>query len=225
MAIGDGIFVLGDAMKRLLYTIVALWALTMPLGARADCSGWVDCLFGFTERTEVRNDRMLEQSRIAAERDRQIADIAAQQREREAAAFLEAERLRQQGLLSEAQARAQVEQYKASLQALVAEKVENIRAGADTQIAALQGQAQIATAGITEIGATERTRIAWGWGFSFAVLIVIGAIVWRRLDPRWVALPDQTDRRRLGPGYAMTLEDIRRRGESVEIVYHENERY
>ncbi len=212
-------------MKRLLYTIVALWALTMPLGARADCSGWVDCLFGFTKRTEVRNDRMLEQSRIAAERDRQIANIAAQQQEREAAAMLEAERLRQQGILSEAQARAQVEQYKAALQALVDEKVENIRAGADTQIAALQGQAQIATAGITEIGATERTRIAWGWGFSFAVLIVIGAIVWRRLDPRWAALPDYTDRRRLGPGYAMTLEDIRRREESVEIVYYENNRH
>lgn len=212
-------------MKRLLYTIIALWALTMPLGARADCSGWVDCLFGFTERTEVRNDRMLEQSRIAAERDRQIADIAAQQQEREAAAMLEAERLRQQGLLSEAQARAQVEQYKAALQALVDEKVENIRAGADTQIAALQGQAVIAVAGITEQYATERARLAWGWGFGCAILLVIGAIVWRRLDPRWVALPDHTDRRRLGPGYAMTLEDIRRRGESVEIVYHENNRY
>lgn len=211
-------------MKHLIYTLVALWALAIPLGARAGCTGFVDCLFGFTERTEVRNDRMIEQSRIAAERDRQIADIAAQQQESEAAALLEAERLRQQGLLSEAQARAQVEQYKASLQALVDEKVENIRSGADTQIAALQGQAQIATAGITEIGATERARIAWGWGFGFAVLIVIGAIIWRRLDPRWAVLPDYTDRRRLPPGYAMTLEDIRRRGESVEIVYYENNR-
>lgn len=224
-------------MKTVIAIVVAIYALGLPLGAKADCTGFIDCLFGMTERTEIRNDRMIEEARIRAQQEAETARIVAEQEQREAdaqrAADVEIERIKQQQFATEAQRdqaiaaeQARLEQYKAGLQALVDEKSENIRAQALTQIAALQGQAQIATAGITETGATERTRIAWGWGFAVVVVVVVWrlmALRTKQQTEQWRALEAQRQEQ-LAAGI---VERIQQNGAQLELrtVKHEINRY
>lgn len=182
------------------FVFVVTAAILLPKPAYA-CSGLLDCAFGWTERTEVRTAAETEQARIAAQRDAEVTRIEGEAQARIADAQKEVERVRQQQFQTEsdrdvaiAQAQAQVDQYKASIQALVDEKTENIRAGADTQIAALQGQAQIAIAGITETGSTERYRIAGGWIFATVAIVLVALLIisaMRKQQRQVVLLPHQ----------------------------------
>lgn len=157
-------------MRLILACIVIIIAL-LPQPAKA--CGWLDCWFGWTERTEVK-----------AERDRQIAEIESAADERMKQAEIELERVRQQQYESEtaraiaiANAEAQVEQYKAMLEALVAEKTAIIQAMADMQSTSLENQAEMGIAAITETGLTERMRIAGGWSFAIILVVAIAYMV------------------------------------------------
>ena len=169
-------------MKRI--AVIAVLTLAMlPATAQASCSGFIDCLFGFTERTEVRSAAQTEQARIDAQAAAEVARIEAEQAERVRQADAEVERVKQQQYATNAQrdiAIAQIEQqaaqYKASIAALTAERLAGIQANADSQIQALQSQAEIATAGILETGKTERYRIVGGWAFAI-VAIVLGGLL------------------------------------------------
>lgn len=169
-------------MKRTA-VIVALTLAMLPATAQASCSGWVDCLFGFTERTEVRSAAQTEQARIDSQAATEIARIEAEQAERVRQADAEVERVRQQQFATNAQrdiAIAQIEQqaaqYKASIAALTAERLAGIQANADSQIQSLQSQAEIATAGILETGKTERYRIVGGWAFAIVAVVLVGVL-------------------------------------------------
>ena len=105
------------------FAVIAALALSMlPATAQASCSGFIDCLFGFTERTEVRSAAETEQARIDAQAAAEVARIEAEQAERLRQADAEVERVRQQQYATEAQrdiaianVQAQVDQYKASI--------------------------------------------------------------------------------------------------------------
>ena len=161
--------------------IVAVALAMLPATAYASCSGFIDCLFGFTERTEVRSAAETEQARIEAAAAADVAKIQAEQAERVRQADAEVERVKQQQYATNAQrdiAVAQVEQqaqqYRATVAALTAERLAGIQANADSQIAALQAQAEIATAGILE---TERYRIVGGWTFAIVAIVLAGLLV------------------------------------------------
>lgn len=211
-------------MKQLVI-VAALVALLWPAKASASCSGFIDCLFGFTERTEVRNAAATEQARIQAQRDAETARIEAEAQERVRLADAEVERVKQLRFESEAdrdiaiaQAEQQAEQYKAMIAGLTDEKIAGIDASAETQIAALQAQAEIAQAGILETGRTERTRIVGGW--TFAGLVVVGIVLivlyWFRRQGGNVVilLPDGTER----PALPWYNEQLEIRGVQHEII-------
>lgn len=188
----------------LIVTIAA--ALLWPATAQASCSGWLDCIFGFTERTEVRAGRDVEQARIQAAAQADIARIQAEQAERVRQADIEVERVRQMQFQSEAQrdiaiaqAQQQAEQYKAMIAGLTAEKVSGIQSNADTQIAALQAQAQIAIEGITQTGQTERYRIAGGWTFAVVAIVLVALLLMAAMRRRHtvVLLADPSQIRQL----------------------------
>lgn len=169
-------------MKRIA-VIVALILLAMPTPAKA-CSGLFDCMFGWTDRAEVRSAAETEQARIDAQAAAEVARIEAEQAERVRQADAEVERVRQQQYATNAQrdiAIAQIEQqaaqYKASIAALTAERLAGIQANADSQIQALQSQAEIATAGILETGKTERYRIVGGWAFAIVAVVLVGLLL------------------------------------------------
>lgn len=169
-------------MKRIA-VIAALVLLAMPTQAKA-CSGIFDCMFGWTDRAEVRSAAETEQARIDAQAAAEVARIEAEQAERVRQADAEVERVKQQQYATEAQrdiaianAQAQVDQYKASIAALTAERLAGIQANADSQIQALQSQAEIAIAGITETGTTERYRIVGGWTFAVVAIVLAGLLV------------------------------------------------
>ena len=173
-----------------------VWSVT-PTVASASCSGFIDCLLGMTERAEVRAERDVEQERIRAQRDAEVAKIEAEATERVRQADAEVERVKQmqfetaaQRDIAIAQAQAQVDQYKASIAALTAERLAGIQSNADSQMAALQAQAEIATAGILETGKTERYRIVGGWAFAIVAIGLLGllAVLYIR------RLPMTTDR-------------------------------
>lgn len=210
-------------MRKILW-IVVLWAVLAPLGAKADCTGLIDCMFGFTKRTEVRNERMVEEARINADKEAEIERLKLEQAQQEALADQEIERIKQQQFATEAardeaiaREQARVAEYKASLQALVDEKVENIRAGADTQISALTNQALIAQAGITQTGMTERYRIAGWWAFVIVVVILLGALFMMRAaqDHRRLVLLEQ---QRLQLEQQRYMAQIQATGERLELV-------
>jgi hypothetical protein len=163
--------------------IVVVATVLLPTPAYASCSGFIDCLFGFTERTEVRSAAETEQARIEATANADIARIQAEAQERVRMADAEVERVRQLQYQTEAdrdiaiaQIQRQADEYRAMIDGLTSEKIAGIQSNADTQIAALQGQAQIAIEGITQTGSTERYRIAGGWTFAI-VLAVLAAII------------------------------------------------
>lgn len=180
-------------MRRIV-VIAALAMAMLPATAQASCSGWLDCAFGWTDREVVRSAAQTEQARIDAQAAAEVARIEAEQAERVRQADAEVERVKQQQYATNAQrdiAIAQIEQqaaqYKASIAALTAERLAGIQANADSQIQALQSQAQIAIAGITETGATERYRIVGGWAFAIVVIVLAGlllALYFRRLPMR-----------------------------------------
>lgn len=171
-------------MRKTLLIVTIAAAIFLPTTAQASCSGFIDCLFGMTERTEVRAQRDVEQARIEAAAQADIARIQAEQAERVRQADAEVERVRQLQYQSEAdrdvaiaQAQQQAEQYKAMIGGLTAEKVSGIQSNADTQIAALQAQAQIAIEGITQTGQTERYRIVGGWTFAVVAIVLIAVLL------------------------------------------------
>lgn len=173
-------------MKRilLLLTVPFLLLVITPKTAQASCTGFIDCLFGFTERTEVRAEHAVEKARIDAAAAADIARIQAEQAERLRQADAEVERIRQQQYATEAQrdiaianAQVQVDQYKATIAALTAERLAGIQSNADSQIAALQAAAEIHVEGITQTGTTERYRIVGGWAFSIVAIILAALLV------------------------------------------------
>ncbi len=159
-----------------------LW-LGTPTTAQASCSGFLDCLLGMTERTEIRNTRMIEVERIKADAAANVARVEGEADAHIKQAEAEVERVRQLQFESEAQrdiaiaqAQTQADQYKAMIAGLTDEKIAGIQANADTQIVALQEQARIAVAGITETGQTERFRIVGGWS-AVIVTSILAALV------------------------------------------------
>lgn len=214
-------------MKTALLTTVTIWALLQPSAAKA-CSGFIDCLFGFSERVETRQTQMTERQQIEAQRDQEIARIQAQQAERERMADIEVERVRQQQYATEAQRdiavaaeQARAEQYKASIRAIVDKEVASIMAASNTQITALQEQSKIAIEGITQTGQTERYRIVGGWAFAIVIAIVLG-IVFVRFSQRqqdWLMLQQIEQQRRLGQHW----NQIQQNSDKVEIVMVRND--
>lgn len=217
-------------MKRNIILLAAVVALLLPTPAYA-CSGFIDCLFGFTERTNIRAERDAELARIEAERDRQVADINALAQERVKAAEAQVEQVKQQRYESEAardvaiaQAQAQADEYKAMVAALSSEKIAGIDANAQTQIVALQEQARIATQGILQTGKTERYRIVGGWTFAIVALLVIALLIIRlmvhreRYVPQTRVLPGE--RRQLS-GHQSAYIEARR--SKAEVVYYEED--
>lgn len=193
-------------MKYTAIVIVVLAALLLPATAQASCSGFIDCLFGMTERTEVRAERDVEKARIEADAQAEIARIEGEAQARITQAEAEVERVRQLQYQSEAdrdiaiaQANAKAEEYKAMIAGLTSEKIAGIQSNADTQIAALQAQAQIAIEGITQTGQTERWRVAFGWVTVIAVVIALafGWYNWLRRTQTVMVLPEQATARRL----------------------------
>lgn len=161
----------------------AFWLVPTP--AKACGLLEFDCIFGFSQRTQIRADRDLDQARIEAAAQADIARIQGEAEARIKQAEAEVERVRQLQYQSEAdrdiaiaQANAKSEEYKAMIAGLTSEKVAGIQSNADTQIAALQAQAQIAVEGITQTGQTERWRIGGGW-LAVIVLVVVIAVGWR----------------------------------------------
>lgn len=168
----------------------------------------LDCILGFSNRTQIRAERDVEEARIEAAAQAEIARIQGEADARIKQAEAEVERVKQQRYQSEAdrdiaiaQAQAQAEQYKAMIAGLTSETVAGIQSNADTQIAALQAQAQIAIAGITETGATERWRVAGGW-LAVVVLVIVMVVGWRAWlqrpqAPPVVMLPNEPSAKRL----------------------------
>jgi len=190
-------------MKKIIIA-VAILAAMIPATAKADCSGFLDCLFGFSARVETRQAAMTERSRIQAQSAEEIAHIQAESDERVRLADAEVERIKQMRFESErdkdiaiAQANAKAEEYKAMIAGLTSEKVAGIQSNADTQIAALQAQARIAVEGITQTGQTERWRVAFEWATVIVGLIIMGASILY-----WL--------RRQGSRVVMVLPDVRR---------------
>lgn len=158
---------------------LALPAALQPQAVRA-CSGWIDCWLGMTERTEVRTAAETDQAIIAAQAAEDIARINGEQAEQLRLADAEVERVKQEQYATEAardlaiaQTTASIELYKASLQAVVAERVESIQRNSEMQIATLHESASIAIEGITQVGLTERTRIIGSWAFYIILVLAI----------------------------------------------------
>ena len=166
-----------------IFALSVVAALTLQPAHAYACSGILDCAFGWTERTEVRAARDIEQERIKAQAQQEIARIQGESDAHIKQAEAEVERVRQMQFQSEAQrdiaiaqAHQQAEEYKAMIAGLTDEKLAGIQANADTQIVALQEQARIAVAGITETGQTERYRIVGGWA-TVIVSIILATLV------------------------------------------------
>jgi len=174
--------VLAQVVKGIFALSVVAAVILQPAHAYA-CSGILDCAFGWTERTEVRAARDIEQERIKAQAQQEITRIQGEADAHIKQAEAEVERVRQMQFQSEAQrdiaiaqAQRQAEEYKAMIAGLTDEKLAGIQANADTQIVTLQEQARIAVAGITEAGQTERYRIVGGWA-TVIVAIIVAALV------------------------------------------------
>jgi hypothetical protein len=164
--------------------LVSLLLLIHSAGVARACSGLLDCAFGWSERTELRTNAETEQARITAQRDQEVARIEGEAAARVRQAEAEVERVRQMQYQTEAdrdvaiaQAQRQADEYRAMIAGLTSERVAGIQSNADTQIAALQGQAQIAIAGITETGSTERWRIAGSWSFVIVLAVLIAVVI------------------------------------------------
>jgi hypothetical protein len=167
--------------------IVLMLALTMLLSATASvfaCSGFVDCLFGFTDRVEIRQQEMTEraqeetqQAQLNAQRDTEIArinaDAEAQLRQQEAQIELQ----RQQGLLNAEQARQQAENFRAVVAQNAAIQIQQITANYGLMAESLAHQSSIAQAGIQQSGMTERERVKWSGSLNIVAFIVVGLIV------------------------------------------------
>lgn len=221
--------------KYIVIVAVALVAL-MPATAKADGCGLINILFGgdcvaqlnagITERTDIRNERMIEAERIEAQRDVDIANIEAQAAERVKEAEAEVERVRQLQYQSEteraiaiAQAEARRDEYKAMIAGLTEQHIAEVTAASSQQLAALQYAADIHIAGITETGTTERWRIAGGWiGFVVSivtiglVVIAVSRIVASRRQPLMLDTPHWTP-----------VAQIDKRGELTNGVERTNE--
>lgn len=193
-------------MKYTTILIVVLAAVLFPATAQASCTGFIDCLFGMTERTEVRAERDIEKARIEADAQAEVTRIQGEADARIKQAEAEVERVRQLQYQSEAdrdiaiaQANAKAAEYKAMIVGLTDERVTAINAQASTQITALQEQSKIAIEGIVQTGKTERWRVAFGWVTVIAVVIALafGWYNWLRRTQTVMVLPSQPTARRL----------------------------
>lgn len=171
--------------------LAILWG-SAPVPVHA-CSGFIDCLFGFTERTEVRAERDLEKAKTEAERDVELERVRGEEAARLREADAEVERVKQMRFATEAdrdiavaQAQAQAEQYKAMIRGLTDERVEEIQALARTQVTALQETGDIMVEGIVQTGKTERWRIILGWATVIVALVILG-----RLAAQWLRRQEQ----------------------------------
>lgn len=193
-------------MKYTTILIVVLAAVLFPTTAQASCTGFIDCLFGMTERTEVRAERDVEKARIEAAAQAEVTRIQGEADARIKQAEAEVERVKQLQFQSEAdrdiaiaQANAKAEEYKAMIAGLTDERVTAINAQASTQITALQEQSKIAIEGIVQTGKTERWRVAFGWVTVIAVVIALafGWYNWLRRTQTVMVLPETPTARRL----------------------------
>lgn len=193
-------------MKHTTILIVVLAAVLFPTTAQASCTGFIDCLFGMTERTEVRAERDIEKARIEAAAQAEMTRIQGEADARIKQAEAEVERVRQLQYQSEAdrdiaiaQANAKAEEYKAMIAGLTSEKIAGIQSNADTQITALQEQSKIAIEGIVQTGKTERWRVAFGWATLIVVVVSLafGWYNWLRRTQTVMVLPEIPSARRL----------------------------
>lgn len=193
-------------MKYITALIVVVALTLIPTTAQASCTGFIDCLFGMTERTEVRAERDVEKARIEAAAQAEVTRIQGEADARIKQAEAEVERVKQLQFQSEAdrdiaiaQANAKAEEYKAMIAGLTDERVTAINAQASTQITALQEQSKIAIEGIVQTGKTERWRVAFGWVTVIAVVIALafGWYNWLRRTQTVMVLPETPTARRL----------------------------
>jgi multidrug efflux pump subunit AcrA (membrane-fusion protein) len=164
--------------------IAAIILLAMPTPAKA-CSGLFDCMFGWTDREEVRSAAQTEQARIDAQAAAEVARIEAEQAERVRQADAEVERVKQQQYATNAQrdiAIAQIEQqaaqYKASIAALTAERLgrDSSQRRQSDQAATVPGGNCIQPA-LQKPAVTERYRIVGGWAFAIVAIVLVGLLV------------------------------------------------
>jgi len=199
-----------DGCFKALILLIAVGAAAvmgfMPRSAYACGLLEIDCLFGFSNRTQIRADRDIDQARIEAAAAAEIARIQGEADARIRQAEAEVERVRQLQFQSEAdrdiaiaQANAKAEEYKAMIAGLTDERITAIDAQASTQITALQEQSKIAIEGIVQTGKTERWRVAFGWATVIAVVIALafGWYNWLRRTQSVMVLPEQPTARRL----------------------------
>lgn len=210
-------------MRYLIALFIAVMLFAQPTTVKASCSGFIDCLFGFTERTEVRQAEATERARIEAQQAEEVARIQAEADYRIRQADAEVERVKQMQYQTEAQrdiavaeAQRRAEEYKAMIAGLTMERVAGIQSNADTQIQSLQSAAAIHIEGITQTGATERWRIGGGWAFAIVAIILVAWLVnayyrhvaaMRVLPRQQPALP--RERRQIGPGssYGIVMQE------------------
>lgn len=62
-------------MKTTILAVIIALAVLLPSTAQASCSGFIDCLFGMTERTEVRAERDIEKARIEAAAQAEVTRV------------------------------------------------------------------------------------------------------------------------------------------------------
>lgn len=169
-------------MGRFCFLLTMILLALIPKVALADCSGFIDCMFGFSERVETRQGGMTERARIEAARDTEVERVKGEAAEKLRQADAEVRRVEMAQYQSEtdravavAEAQRRQAEYEALIAGLVAQREAEVYAQAQTQIATLQGTTQIAISGITETGKTERWRL--GLGFSGVVVVSLVLVV------------------------------------------------
>lgn len=154
-------------MKRFFVVLLLSSTLILINPVHAYACGFIefDCIFGFSERTQIRADRDVDTARLNAERDRQVAEAQAEaeQKKREADALVERAKneryaTQTQADIAIANAQAQRDITIKVIDSWLMERVSAIDSQQAVAVAGIQGQADIAIEGIRQAGETERTR-------------------------------------------------------------------
>jgi hypothetical protein len=217
-------------IKKIVAIGVALSILLLTPARAYACSGWIDCLFGFTERTSVRADRDVDTARINAEKDRQVAEIEAEAQRKITEANQELERIanarfadEQQAKIAIANAQAQRDITIKTIDSWLNERVNVIESQQAVAVAGVQAQANIAIAGITETGATERSKDTnSAWSFASIVLVAIIAalaIINMRHKQRMLLLEQMRQQEQLPYAHSAPVDW---RVVKNEVIYYDN---
>lgn len=154
-------------MKKIIVAMMLASTLLLAAPSNAYACGLLefDCVFGFSQRTQIRADRDIETARINAERDRQVTEAQAEAEQKACEADALVERAKNERYATEAQhdiaianAEAQRDITIKVIDSWLTERVSAISSQQAVAIAGIQGQASIAIEGIRQAGEAERTR-------------------------------------------------------------------